>query len=114
MRSRARSLAITRGRDKRKLAYRAFERLRERIFRDDMLVRRRRPDGRAFDQVREINCEVGVLPGRMFGSVHPWRNAGAGDTTLGTKEDKQRLDLLFERTSSSDSCCTTTSPFFGG
>src|SRR5579872_146312 len=32
--------------EKHKLAERAFERLRERIFRDDMLVRRRRPDAR--------------------------------------------------------------------
>src|SRR5262249_11323252 len=48
--------------EKHKLAYRAFERLRERIFRDDMLVRRRRPDGRAFDQIRQITCEIGVLP----------------------------------------------------
>src|SRR5579863_6035536 len=32
-----------------KLADRAFERLRERFFRDDILHRQRRPDGRAFD-----------------------------------------------------------------
>jgi polyribonucleotide nucleotidyltransferase len=84
--------------DKRKLAYRAFERLRERIFRDDMLVRRRRPDGRAFDQVREITCEVGVLP-RAHGSALFTRGEtqALATTTLGTKEDKQRLDLLFEQ-----------------
>jgi polyribonucleotide nucleotidyltransferase len=84
--------------DKRKLAYRAFERLRERIFRDDMLIRRRRPDGRAFDQVREITCEVGVLP-RAHGSAVFTRGEtqALATTTLGTKEDKQRLDLLFEQ-----------------
>ena len=84
--------------DKRKLAYRAFERLRERIFRDDMLVRRRRPDGRAFDQVRQITCEVGVLP-RVHGSALFTRGEtqALATTTLGTKEDKQRLDLLFEQ-----------------
>ncbi|HEY4710858.1 MAG TPA: polyribonucleotide nucleotidyltransferase [Candidatus Acidoferrales bacterium] len=84
--------------DKRKLAYRAFERLRERIFRDDMLIRRRRPDGRAFDQVREITCEVGVLP-RAHGSALFTRGEtqALATTTLGTKEDKQRLDLLFEQ-----------------
>jgi polyribonucleotide nucleotidyltransferase len=84
--------------DKRKLAYRAFERLREHIFRDDMLVRRRRPDGRAFDQVREITCEVGVLP-RAHGSALFTRGEtqALATTTLGTKEDKQRLDLLFEQ-----------------
>jgi polyribonucleotide nucleotidyltransferase len=84
--------------EKQKLAYRAFERLRERIFRDDMLVRRRRPDGRAFDQVRPISCEIGVLP-RVHGSALFTRGEtqALATTTLGTKEDKQRLDLLFEQ-----------------
>jgi polyribonucleotide nucleotidyltransferase len=83
--------------EKRKLAYRAFERLRERIFRDDMLMRHRRPDARAFDQIRQITCEVGVLP-RVHGSALFTRGETQAlvTTTLGTKEDKQRLDLLFE------------------
>jgi polyribonucleotide nucleotidyltransferase len=83
--------------DKKKVAYRAFERLRERIFRDDMLVRRRRPDARAFDQIRQITCEVGILP-RVHGSALFTRGETQAlvTTTLGTKEDKQRLDLLFE------------------
>ncbi|HEX4003251.1 MAG TPA: polyribonucleotide nucleotidyltransferase [Candidatus Acidoferrales bacterium] len=83
--------------DKKKLAYRAFERLRESIFRDDMLVRRRRPDARAFDEIRQITCEVGVLP-RVHGSALFTRGETQAlvTTTLGTKEDKQRLDLLFE------------------
>jgi polyribonucleotide nucleotidyltransferase len=83
--------------DKRKLADRAFERLRERIFRDDMLNRRRRPDARAFDQIRPITCEIGVLP-RVHGSALFTRGEtqSLATTTLGTKEDKQRLDLLFE------------------
>ncbi|HTZ99629.1 MAG TPA: polyribonucleotide nucleotidyltransferase, partial [Candidatus Aquilonibacter sp.] len=86
--------------DKQKLAYRAFERLRERIFRDDMLVRRRRPDARAFDQIRQITCEVSVLP-RVHGSALFTRGETQAlvTTTLGTKEDKQRLDLLFEEES---------------
>jgi len=83
--------------EKRKLADRAFERLRERIFRDDMLIRRRRPDARAFDQIRSITCEIGVLP-RVHGSALFTRGEtqALATTTLGTKEDKQRLDLLFE------------------
>jgi len=86
--------------ERRKLASRAFERLRERIFRDDMLIRRRRPDGRAFDQIREITCEIGVLP-RVHGSALFTRGEtqALASTTLGTKEDKQRLDLLFEEES---------------
>ncbi|MGC1660498.1 MAG: polyribonucleotide nucleotidyltransferase [Candidatus Acidiferrales bacterium] len=84
--------------DKRKLAYRAFERLRERIFRDDMLVRRRRPDGRGFDQLRQITCEAGILP-RTHGSALFTRGEtqALATATLGTKEDMQRLDLLFEK-----------------
>jgi len=80
-----------------KLAYRAFERLRERIFRDDMLLRRRRPDARSFDQIRQITCEVGVLP-RVHGSALFTRGEtqALATATLGTKEDMQRLDLLFE------------------
>ncbi|MGD0955995.1 MAG: polyribonucleotide nucleotidyltransferase [Candidatus Acidiferrales bacterium] len=83
--------------EKKRLAYRAFERLRESIFRDDMLNRRRRPDARAFDQIRQITCEVGVLP-RVHGSALFTRGETQAlvTTTLGTKEDKQRLDLLFE------------------
>jgi polyribonucleotide nucleotidyltransferase len=80
-----------------KLAYRAFERLREQIFRDDMLLRRRRPDARSFDQIRQITCEVGVLP-RVHGSALFTRGEtqALATATLGTKEDMQRLDLLFE------------------
>jgi len=83
--------------EKGKLAYRAFERLRERIFRDDMLVRHRRPDARAFDQIRQITCEAGVLP-RAHGSALFTRGEtqALATATLGTKDDMQRLDLLFE------------------
>jgi len=83
--------------EKGKLAYRAFERLREHIFRDDMLVRRRRPDARAFDQIRQITCEAGVLP-RVHGSALFTRGEtqALATATLGTKDDMQRLDLLFE------------------
>jgi polyribonucleotide nucleotidyltransferase len=83
--------------ERRKLAYRSFERLRERIFRDDMLIRRRRPDARAFDEIRPISCEVSVLP-RVHGSALFTRGEtqALATATLGTKEDMQRLDLLFE------------------
>jgi polyribonucleotide nucleotidyltransferase len=83
---------------KRALAAAALERLREQIFRDDMLTRRRRPDARAFDQIRQITCEIGVLP-RVHGSALFTRGEtqSLATSTLGTKEDMQRLDLLFER-----------------
>jgi polyribonucleotide nucleotidyltransferase len=62
-----------------------------------MLVRRRRPDARAFDQIRSITCEVGLLP-RVHGSALFTRGEtqALATLTLGTKEDMQRLDLLFE------------------
>jgi polyribonucleotide nucleotidyltransferase len=83
--------------EQHKMAYRAFERMRERIFRDDMLIRRRRPDARAFDEIRQITCEVGVLP-RVHGSALFTRGEtqALATATLGTKDDMQRLDLLFE------------------
>jgi polyribonucleotide nucleotidyltransferase len=80
-----------------KEALRAFERLREKYFRDDVLHHHRRPDGRAFDQIRPISCEVGLLP-RVHGSALFTRGEtqALATLTLGTKEDMQRLDLLFE------------------
>jgi polyribonucleotide nucleotidyltransferase len=83
--------------DKRKLAERAFERLREKMFRDDILNHKRRPDGRAFDEIRAINCETGFLP-RTHGSAVFTRGEtqALATLTLGTKEDMQRLDVLFE------------------
>jgi polyribonucleotide nucleotidyltransferase len=83
--------------EKRKLADRAFETLREDIFREDVLVRRQRPDRRAFDQVRPITCEVGLLP-RVHGSALFTRGEtqALATATLGTKEDMQRVELLFE------------------
>ncbi len=82
--------------EKLKLAKRAFEKLRETIFRDDVLNKRRRPDGRAFDEIRYIWCEVGILP-RVHGSALFTRGEtqALATLTLGTKEDMQRLDLLF-------------------
>jgi polyribonucleotide nucleotidyltransferase len=72
-----------------------FEVLLERIFRDQMLKDRRRPDGRAFDQIRKITVETGVLP-RTHGSALFTRGETQAlvTVTLGTKEDEQRIELL--------------------
>ena len=84
--------------EKAKLTKRALERLREEIFREEILKAKRRPDGRAFDQVRQITCEAGLLP-RVHGSALFTRGEtqALATLTLGTKEDMQRLDLLFEQ-----------------
>jgi polyribonucleotide nucleotidyltransferase len=72
-----------------------FDRLKERIFRDEMLKNRRRPDGRAFDEVRHIESEVGVLP-RTHGSALFTRGETQAlvTVTLGTKDDEQRIEMF--------------------
>ena len=62
-----------------------YEMLRENIFREDMLGKQRRPDGRAFDQVRSIWVETGLLP-RTHGSAVFTRGETQAlvTTTLGT------------------------------
>lgn len=81
--------------EKRKKVAEAFERLEERVFREDTLLKRQRPDRRAFDQVRPISCEVGLLP-RTHGSALFTRGETQAlvTATLGTAEDQQRLDVL--------------------
>jgi polyribonucleotide nucleotidyltransferase len=72
-----------------------FDRLKERIFRDEMLDKHHRPDGRKFDEIRAIWGEAGLLP-RTHGSALFTR----GETqalvtcTLGTKDDEQRVEML--------------------
>ena len=81
--------------DKRRLAKQYFGRLEEHLFRDDVVEKRQRPDHRAFDQVREISSEVGILP-RTHGSALFTRGETQAlvTATLGTAEDMQRLDVL--------------------
>jgi polyribonucleotide nucleotidyltransferase len=72
-----------------------FDRLKERIFRDEMLKDRRRPDGRKFDEIRKIDVEVGVLPRTHGSSLFTRGETQALVTaTLGTKDDEQRIELL--------------------
>ncbi len=70
-----------------------YETLRERIFRNQVIDHKRRPDGRAFDQIREIWIEAGVLP-RAHGSAVFTRGETQAlvSTTLGTSDDMQRLE----------------------
>jgi len=70
-----------------------YETLRERIFRDQVTHKRRRPDAREFDQIRDIWIEVGVLP-RTHGSAIFTRGETQAlvTTTLGTPDDAQRIE----------------------
>src|SRR5437773_8560397 len=72
-----------------------YEALRERIFREAVINQKRRPDARAFDQIRDISIEVGVLP-RTHGSAIYTRGETQAlvTTTLGTSEDMQRLEVF--------------------
>jgi polyribonucleotide nucleotidyltransferase len=79
----------------RLMAKKSFDHLKEKIFRDDILNHRRRPDGRRFSEIRPITCEVGWLP-RTHGSALFTRGETQAlvTATLGTKEDEQFVDDL--------------------
>jgi polyribonucleotide nucleotidyltransferase len=79
----------------RKKATSYFDVLREQIFREQVIKEKRRPDGRKFDQIRDIWIEVGVLP-RTHGSAIFTRGETQAlvTTTLGTGEDMQRLEAF--------------------
>ena len=72
-----------------------FDRIKEQIFRDDILERKKRPDGREFDAVRPITCEVGLLP-RTHGSALFTRGETQAlvTATLGTSDDIQKIDIM--------------------
>ena len=53
---------------KRSMAGKVFSALKEKIFREDMLGNKRRPDGRKFSEIRPISCEVGWF--RVFTVRH--------------------------------------------
>ncbi len=74
---------------------RAFSMIKETVFRAYVLEQRKRTDGRAFDEVRPIWCEVGYLP-----SVHGSAVFTRGETqalvslTMGTSTDSQVVDSM--------------------
>jgi polyribonucleotide nucleotidyltransferase len=81
--------------EQRQMAKAIFDHLKESIFREDILDKRRRPDGRRFSEIRPITCEVGWLP-RVHGSALFTRGETQAmvTATLGTKEDEQYMDDL--------------------
>ncbi len=70
-----------------------YEALRERIFREQVLQQRIRPDRRSFDEIRQITIETSVLP-RTHGSALFTRGETQAlvTVTLGTTDDQQRLE----------------------
>jgi polyribonucleotide nucleotidyltransferase len=88
--------SLPEGEVERKLeAKQIFKNLKERVLRDEVLERGMRLDGRAFDEIRPIWIETGVLP-RTHGSAVFTR----GETqalvtcTLGTDDDAQKIETF--------------------
>src|SRR5215471_10670855 len=81
--------------EKRKSGGEIFDHLKEKIFREDILNRRHRPDGRRFSEIRPISIEIGFLP-RAHGSALFTRGETQAivTATLGTSEDVQYMDDL--------------------
>ena len=81
--------------EQRQTAKQIFDHLKEKIFRDDILANRRRPDNRRFTEIRQVDCEIGWLP-RVHGSALFTRGETQAivTATLGTKEDEQFMDDL--------------------
>ncbi len=73
----------------------AMQTLEKKLLRDSIFNDKKRLDGRDFDEIRELACEVNVLP-----ATHGSALFTRGETqslaviTLGTSGDEQRIDAL--------------------
>lgn len=78
-------------------AERYFDKLKKKVIRDMVLTDSKRLDGRKYDEVRNIWCEVDYLP-----SAHGSALFTRGETqsltslTLGTKQDKALIDIALD------------------
>jgi polyribonucleotide nucleotidyltransferase len=81
--------------DEREFAGKFWHELQDLILREEVLERGRRMDGRRMDEIRNLSCEVGVLP-RTHGSAVFTRGETQAlvTVTLGTSADAQRLDWV--------------------
>ena len=81
--------------DQTEEAYEILSDLQKQICRDLILKEGRRIDGRRFDMIRPISCEVGILP-RPHGSALFTRGETQvlGVLTLGSGQDEQRVETL--------------------
>ncbi len=73
----------------------AFSKAVKSVSRNIVLTEDKRIDGRAFDQIRQIDCEAGCLP-RLHGSALFTRGETQvlGVLTLGSGRDEQRIETL--------------------
>ncbi|HWP58549.1 MAG TPA: polyribonucleotide nucleotidyltransferase [Candidatus Acidoferrales bacterium] len=73
----------------------AFDELKRRCFREQIIGEGRRIDGRGLKDIRPVSCEIQVLP-RTHGSALFTRGETQAlvVTTLGTASDEQKIDAL--------------------
>ena len=81
--------------DERAEAKSLFHKIEDKLFRELVLKKHLRTDGRGFEDIRPISIDVGFLP-RTHGSALFTRGEtqSLATVTLGTVEDAQRLDTL--------------------
>jgi polyribonucleotide nucleotidyltransferase len=81
--------------DRRAAAQMVFDKLERSIIRERIAVHKKRPDGRAANEIRDIAIEVGVTP-RTHGSALFTRGQtqALSVVALGTLKEEMRLDTL--------------------
>ncbi len=81
--------------DRKEEVYELLGDIQKKISRNMILNEGRRIDGRKFDEIRPIACEVGILP-RPHGSALFTRGETQvlGVLTLGSAQDEQRIETL--------------------
>jgi polyribonucleotide nucleotidyltransferase len=86
---------LTSAKAARAAAQGAFEKLEKSIIRERIAVHKKRPDGRAENEIRDITIEVGVTP-RTHGSALFTRGQtqALSVAALGTLKEEMRLDTL--------------------
>jgi polyribonucleotide nucleotidyltransferase len=88
--------------ERQSLVKNVFSEVEKKTVRSVMRSKRIRVDGRAFDNIRPIDCRVGILP-RTHGSALFTRGEtqALATTTLGTPRDEQRVETLLGETTKS-------------
>jgi polyribonucleotide nucleotidyltransferase len=86
---------LKQAKENRAAAQLAFDKLEKAIIRERIAVHKKRPDGRAEDEIRDITIEVSITP-RTHGSALFTRGQTQALSTaaLGTLKEEMRLDTL--------------------
>jgi polyribonucleotide nucleotidyltransferase len=86
---------LAQAKERRAAVQLAFDKLEKSIIRERIAVHKKRPDGRAEDEIRDISIEVGVTP-RTHGSALFTRGQtqALSVAALGTLKEEMRLDTL--------------------